>query len=127
MNIRNTAKARMLAGGSIRLSPWAGLAAGCERLAQTGIDFIMIDNQHGSWGSDSIITTLMAIGARGATPMARVASNDYTRIGRLLDEGALGIIVPMVHTADDAKRAADACRYPPGHAVLGLGTSGYLR
>jgi 4-hydroxy-2-oxoheptanedioate aldolase len=34
-------------------------------------------------------------------------------MGRLLDEGALGIVVPMVHTAADAKAAADACRYPP--------------
>jgi len=72
----------------------------------------MIDGQHGSFGSDSTITTLMAIAAGGATPMARVAANDYTRIGRLLDEGALGIVVPMVHTAEDAKRATDACRYP---------------
>jgi len=40
-------------------------------------------------------------------------SNDYTLIGRLLDEGAMGIIVPLVHTPDDAQRAADACRLPP--------------
>jgi 4-hydroxy-2-oxoheptanedioate aldolase len=48
-----------------------------------------------------------------AIPMARVARNDYTLIGRLLDEGMLGIIVPMVHTAEDAKAAALACRFPP--------------
>jgi 4-hydroxy-2-oxoheptanedioate aldolase len=113
MNIRNTAKQRMLAGEAA--FGWAlglGSPLAAERLATTGIDFIMIDGQHGSFGSDSVITTLMAIAAGGATPMARVASNDYTKIGRLLDEGALGIVVPMVHTADDAKRAADACRYP---------------
>ena len=111
MNIRNTAKQRMLAGEAA--FGWAlglGSPLAAERLATTGIDFIMIDGQHGSFGSDSVITTLMAIAAGGATPMARVASNDYTKIGRLLDEGALGIVVPMVHTADDAKRAADACR-----------------
>ncbi len=48
-----------------------------------------------------------------AIPMARVSRNDYTMIGRLLDEGCMGIIVPMVHTAEDAKAAADACRLPP--------------
>jgi 4-hydroxy-2-oxoheptanedioate aldolase len=113
MAVSNTAKQKMLSGKPA--FGWAlglGSALAGERLAQTGVDFIMIDGQHGSWGPDSVITALMAIHAGGATPMARVASNDYTRIGRLLDEGALGIIVPMVHTADDAKRAADACRFP---------------
>ena len=113
MNISNTAKQRMLVGEAA--FGWAlglGSPLAAERLAGSGVDFIMIDGQHGSFGSDSTITTLMAIAAGGATPMARVASNDYTKIGRLLDEGALGIVVPMVHTADDAKRAADACRYP---------------
>ena len=45
--------------------------------------------------------------------MARVARNDYTLIGRLLDEGMMGIIVPMVDTPEQAKAAADACRFPP--------------
>ena len=60
----------------------------------------MIDGQHGRW-VDATIATLMAITAGGSVPMARVALNDYTLIGRLLDDGALGIIVPMVDTADD--------------------------
>jgi 4-hydroxy-2-oxoheptanedioate aldolase len=104
----------MLAGeAAFGWSLGLGSPLAAERLAQTGVDFIMVDGQHGSFGSESTITTFMAIAAGGSIPMARVASNDYTRIGRLLDEGALGIIVPMVHTAEDAKRAADACRYPP--------------
>jgi 4-hydroxy-2-oxoheptanedioate aldolase len=45
--------------------------------------------------------------------MARVLHNDFGLIGRLLDEGMMGIVVPMVNTADDAKRVADACRFPP--------------
>lgn len=114
VSVKNIAKQRMLAGEPA--FGWAlglGSALAAERLAQSGVDFIMIDGQHGSFGEESIISTLMAISAGGSTPMARVACNDYTRIGRLLDEGCLGIIVPMVHTAADAKRAADACRYPP--------------
>ena len=97
MNIKNTAKERMLKGEAA--FGWAlglGSTLAAERMAQTGIDFIMIDGQHGSWGTDSMIPAFLAIAAGGATPMARVPSNDYTRIGKLLDEGALGIIVPMV-------------------------------
>lgn len=110
----NTAKQKMLQG-----KPAFGYALGlgsplaAEALASCGIDFILLDTQHGSFGPDSTIASFMAMAAGTAVPMARVARNDYTLIGRLLDEGALGIVVPMVHTADDARDAADACRLPP--------------
>jgi len=110
----NTAKQKMLQGHpafgySLQLgSPLVG-----EALAGCGIDFILIDTQHGSFGPESTILTLMALAHGTAVPMARVARNDYTLIGRLLDEGALGIVVPMVHTRDDARAVAEACRLPP--------------
>jgi len=110
----NTAKQKMLQG-----KPAYGFGLGlgsplvAETLANSGIDFIMLDNQHGSWGPDSTIMALMAMANGSAIPMVRVARNDFTMIGRLLDEGALGIVVPMVHTPADAKAAADACRFPP--------------
>ena len=110
--IVNTAKQKMLRGEAV-----FGFALGlgspivAELVAASGADFVLIDNQHGSWSPESTLAALLAI--HGATPMARVARNDYTMIGRLLDEGTLGIIVPMVHTAQDAKAAAEACRFPP--------------
>src|SRR3954454_23256957 len=122
----NTAKQKMLArqpayGYSLGMA--SPIAA--EALAQTGIDWILLDNQHGSFGPDSTITTLMAMASGSAIPMARVARNDYTMIGRMLDEGALGIIVPMVHTPELAKQAADACRLPPhGTRSFGWGRAG---
>ncbi len=113
----NPAKEKLLAGNpayGYALAFGSPLAA--EALAATGIDFVMIDTQHGSFGPDSVIASLIAITAGGSVPMARVARNDYTLIARLLDDGALGIVVPMVDTAADAKRAADACRLPPAGA-----------
>ncbi|MDP9372252.1 MAG: aldolase/citrate lyase family protein [Chloroflexota bacterium] len=110
----NTAKGKMLAG-----QPAFGYALGtgsplvAEALAGCGVDFILLDTQHGSFGPDATIAALLAMAAGGATPMARVARNDYTLIGRLLDEGALGIVVPLVHDAADARAAAAACRFPP--------------
>ncbi len=110
----NTAKQKMLRGEpAFGWSLGSGSPVVAEVLAHSGIDFVMIDNQHGSWGPDSTIAALMAINAGSATPMARVARNDYTMIGRLLDEGMLGIVVPMVHTREDAQAAADAVRFPP--------------
>ena len=120
----NAAKAKMLAGSTafgFELGFGSPLIA--EALSRTGIDYLQIDTQHGDWGPDSTLAALVAMEGGTATPMARVARNDYTLIGRLLDEGMMGIIVPMVHTAEDAKAAADACRFPPTrHALVRLGS-----
>lgn len=93
----------------------SGLASpiATEVLASSGIDFVFLDGQHGSFGMDSVIANLMAIGAYPADAVARVPVNDFTWIGRFLDEGCVGIVVPMVNTEDDAKKAAAAMRFPP--------------
>lgn len=81
----NTAKQKMAAG-----EPAFGFALGlgspraAEVISHSGIDFVLIDTQHGSFGPDSTLATLQALAAGTATPMARVARNDYTKIGRLL-------------------------------------------
>jgi 4-hydroxy-2-oxoheptanedioate aldolase len=90
-----------------------GSPVAAEALSNCGIDFILLDTQHGTWGQDSTNLALLAMRTSSAVPMARVARNDYTMIGRLLDEGAMGIIVPMVNSAGDAEAAVDACRLPP--------------
>jgi 4-hydroxy-2-oxoheptanedioate aldolase len=120
----NKTKAKMLAGGTaygFELAFGSQLVA--EALAGTGIDYLQLDNQHGDWGPDSTIAALVGIEGGGATPVARVARNDYTMIGRLLDVGCMGIVVPMVHTAEDAKAASDACHFPP----LGTRSCGWGR
>ena len=110
----NTAKTKMLAGKpAFGYSLALGSPLAAEILASCGIDFLLFDTQHGSFGPDSIISSLIAASAGSAIPMARVARNDYTMIGRLLDEGTMGIVVPMVENREDAQRAADACHLPP--------------
>lgn len=110
----NTAKQRMLAGEpAFGFSVGLGAPQTAELLSVSGVDFILLDRQHGSWGDDSTVAALTAMHAGSAIPMARVLHNDYALIGRLLDEGFLGIVVPMVNTAADAKAVADACRFPP--------------
>ncbi len=129
---QNMAKRKMRAGEAVfGYSLGLGSALVAEALSGSGIDFLMIDTQHGSFGPDSATAALMATiaggagqpgGTMGATPMVRVAFNEYTRIGRLLDDGALGVVVPMVNDADDARLAAAACRLPPtGDRSFGWG------
>lgn len=110
----NTAKQKMSEGKAVFGYPLGlGSAIVAEMLSDCGIDFVMIDNQHGTWGPDSTIAALIALRTGSAIPMARVARNDFTMIGRLLDEGCMGVVIPMVNNAADAKAAADACRFPP--------------
>lgn len=113
-NVKNQTLVKLRAG-----EPVYGFASGIgstiatEALAAAGLDFVFLDGQHGSFGMDRIIDCLMAIGAHGSDAVARVPVNDFTWIGRFLDEGCLGIVVPMVNNAGDAKKAADAMRFPP--------------
>src|SRR6187401_1673844 len=101
----NHAKQAMLAGKpAYGFALALGSPLSAEVLAGSGVDFIMLDRQHGSWGDDATIAALVAMNAGGAVPMARVLQNDFGLIGRLLDEGMLGIIVPLVNTAADAQK-----------------------
>jgi 4-hydroxy-2-oxoheptanedioate aldolase len=110
----NTAKRKMLAGEAvIGTSSNSGSPMMVELLSHSGLDFVMLDLQHGLWTDETAADGFRAISLGSATPMARVGKNDYGAIGRLLDRGALGIIVPMVNTPEEAREAALATRYPP--------------
>ena len=85
-----------------------------EWLAHVGWDYIALDLQHGLIGYSGMVAGLTAIDASGSTVgMIRVESNDPTPIGRALDAGAAGVIVPLVNTAEEAARAVAAATYPP--------------
>ncbi len=101
---------------------WVGLDAppATERVATTGYDLLVIDAQHGLLDDRGVLAGLMAVdaaasvpGAPGAVGVVRVAANDPTLIGRALDAGAAGVIVPLVSSAAEAAEAVRAARYPP--------------
>ena len=110
----NTLKQKLLAG-----EPAVGVVLGMGSptvagiLARAGFDFVLVDNQHGDWDDTSTLAAFRSISLGAAVPVARVRQNDFCAIGRLLDRGALGIVVPMVNTPDEARAAAFAMRYPP--------------
>ena len=84
-----------------------------EQASKTGYDYVCIDLQHGLAGFDLLPTMLQAVGAGPSAAVARVPWNDSWMIGRALDAGAVGVIVPMVNTAEQAQAAVAACRYAP--------------
>ncbi len=103
-----------LEAGRTTLGAWVSLPGpGAEALVRPGIDWVVVDLQHGLIGPEGFMALAPAIAARGAVPLARVAENDAAVIGRALDSGGLGVIVPLVDDADGAARAVAACRFPP--------------
>jgi 4-hydroxy-2-oxoheptanedioate aldolase len=84
-----------------------------EALRTLDFDGFLLDAQHGYWSYDALLNALPMIAEAGPAPLVRVADNDFGLIGRALDAGALGVVIPMVNSGDDARRAVDACLYPP--------------
>jgi 4-hydroxy-2-oxoheptanedioate aldolase len=84
-----------------------------EMASRAGFDFVCVDLQHGFADFDRLAAMVQGVAAGAATPVVRVPDNQAWMIGRALDAGAMGVIVPLVNTPADARRAADACRYPP--------------
>jgi 4-hydroxy-2-oxoheptanedioate aldolase len=101
--------------GGVAINGWAAIPSpySAELLGHQGFDAVTIDLQHGMMGLDIAVSMFQALSATPAMPFARASSNDLAQVNRLLDAGSYGIICPMVSTADDARRFADACRYPP--------------
>lgn|GEM_PF-38789 len=92
-----------------------GSAAAAELAADSGPDAIVFDLQHGLWERQALEGAIGLVRAKSA-PLVRVARNGPAEIGSALDAGAVGVIVPLVESAEEARQAVDAARYPPlGH------------
>ena len=87
-------------------------AFGAELVAGAGYDYVCVDGQHGLADFSSMVSIFQSVGASDAVPLTRVLANDAGLIGKVLDAGALGVIVPLVNDAEEAARAVAACRYP---------------
>jgi 4-hydroxy-2-oxoheptanedioate aldolase len=84
-----------------------------ELLATTAFDYVCVDLQHGLATFSELPSMLQAMRAAGVAPLVRVAWNEPAPIMRAFDVGASGVVVPMVNNAEEARRAAAACRFPP--------------
>ena len=107
--------AEAFASGRPALGAWAGLptAMSCEVMSRAGFDYVCIDMQHGLADYSDALPMLAAIDLGTATPVVRVPWNEQGIIGRMLDAGAMGIIIPMVNSREEAEAAVRSCRYAP--------------
>ncbi len=81
--------------------------------AAAGADFILFDMEHTGWGIDTIRTLIAT--ARGAdiVPLVRVPATQYHLLSGPLDVGAMGLMIPMVESAEQAQLIAQSVKYPP--------------
>lgn len=103
------------AGGGSAVGVWLSMPSvvSAETVARCGADFVCADLQHGAIDDMAFAGIAQGVLLGGSRPLARVAWNDMVSIGRALDMGAEGVIVPMVNSADEAAAAVAAVRYPP--------------
>ena len=102
-----------LRSGQPSVGSWLTLCSpvAAENMAGMGWDWLVVDVEHSPVGFETMVHCFRAIQLGGAVPMARLPWVDTVWIQRTLDAGALGLVIPMVNTAEDAKVAVSNTMY----------------
>ena len=91
-----------------------------------GFDWLFLDLEHGVMGIENAAEICVAAQDSGIAPIVRVPYGELAMATRLLDGGALGIVIPHVDTAEEAREIADKLRYAPiGHRSVGGGQAAF--
>lgn len=126
----NSLKQKLLSGGRV-LGCWTTLGHPqiAEILALAGFDFLLLDQEHGVGDPSALVGVLQAISATPTTSVVRIPSNDPVYLKRVLDMGVESVMIPNIESADEARAAVAACRYPPrgrrGSAIGSARASNY--
>jgi 4-hydroxy-2-oxoheptanedioate aldolase len=94
---------------------WLGIPSSesAETAARAGFDYVCVDNQHGAVDYQVTVTMIQAIILGGSNPIVRVPWNEPGIVGKMLDAGAEGVIVPMVNSEAEARAVVRYACYPP--------------
>jgi 4-hydroxy-2-oxoheptanedioate aldolase len=104
-----------LAAGEATLGTFVGTASAvaAEVCAAAGVDWVLLDLEHGAGGEEQVRDVVPAAGAYGVPTVVRVESAARIRLGRVLDLGAAGVMLPRMDTAAEVAEAVRHLRYPP--------------
>ena len=120
--LRNPAREKLEAGGlalgfTVKLVRSVEIAGAAKA---AGYDWLFLDCEHGTLGLDAAAQIAIAALDAGIAPIARVPYGEYAMATRLLDNGVLGIVVPHVDTAEEAREVVRRLKFPPvGHRSSG--------
>lgn len=103
-------------------TPWL-----VEMIGHAGYDFVILDTEHLATNPESLEHMIRAAECTGVTPLVRVPGVDASAIGRALDSGAQGIVVPRVRNPEEARTVVNAARYAPlgERGITGGRTTGF--
>jgi len=85
----------------------------CEYVGLTGMDFYMMDGEHGAITASEVTNMVRACELVNTTPLARIRSVDTKLILQYMDAGVMGVMMPSIDTVDDVKKLVEAIKYPP--------------
>jgi 2-dehydro-3-deoxyglucarate aldolase/4-hydroxy-2-oxoheptanedioate aldolase len=107
---------RTLAAGGVALGTMVlefGTPGVARLAADAGAEFVLFDMEHNGWGVETIRTLLASAGGADIVPLVRVPATQYHFLARVLDVGAMGLMVPMVDSAEQAREIVRFAKYPP--------------
>lgn len=113
---------QQLRSGQPSLGAWLSLGSitAARLMARAGFDWLTVDMEHSLVGIETATHMFASIADGGCTALARVPGNRHDHMKRVLDNGAMGVVVPMVNSREEAEAAVAACRYPP-HGTRSVG------
>lgn len=106
---------RALKSGKPSVGTWLSLGSitAARFMARAGFDWLTIDTEHSLVSIETTTHLMASMADAGCTALARVPSSRHDHIKRVLDNGAHGVVVPMVNTRQEAEEAVAAMLYPP--------------
>ena len=96
-----------------------GNMSGLEALCNTGLDYVIIDAEHGHFDTETITDLIRAAELNNLTPLVRIGEISRAVIQKVLDSGAMGLIVPGLQTIEEVRHLVQLAKFPP------LGQRGY--
>src|SRR6476659_390897 len=81
--------------------------------AQAGAEFAVFDMEHTGWSIETIRLLIATTRATNMIPLVRIPATEYHFVARVLDMGAMGIMVPMVESGAQRKKIVESAKYPP--------------
>src|SRR5947209_10409413 len=115
LNMKKNVVKQALRAGQAQVGTWLSLGSitAARFLARAGFAYCTVDLEHTLVDWETATHMFASIADAGCTALARVPANRHDHIKRVLDNGAMGIVVPMVNSREEAEYAVAAAHYPP--------------